>query len=110
MTYFKDVFFSNIKITLMILVLGSSLSFGQEGQGRKGMDPEKVKTLEKASEEALKDVTELAQKAEKIVAFRQANEKAYGFPSGVDELQKMKEATESFADNELEEIEEFYES
>lgn len=102
--------FKNITIALVILLFGSSLSIGQEGQGIRGMDPENVKILEKASEEGLNDITELAKEAEKLVAFRQANEKAYGLPSGVEELQKMKETTESFANNELGEIVEFYQS
>ncbi len=101
----------NIQIALVILLFGSSLSIGQETDGEiRGIDPEERKKLEKASEEALKDITELAKEAEKLVAFRQANEKAYGLPSELEKLKKMQEATESFADNELEEINDFYTS
>jgi NTP pyrophosphatase (non-canonical NTP hydrolase) len=100
----------NFSIILIIILISSSLSFGQEGQGRRGMDLEKVKILEKASDEALEDVKDLARQAEKIVAFRQANEKAYGFPSDLQDLQKMQVTTESFENNELKKVLEFYES
>jgi len=92
-------------VTLIIVMLGSAISFGQSG-----MDPDEVKRINKASDEALEDVKELARQAEKLVAFRQANEKAYGFPSDVQELQKMQNATKSFADDDLEEIVKFYET
>jgi len=103
-------FFKSIFITITILALTGVISFAQENQGRKSMDPAKIKLLEEASEKALEDVKKLNKYAEKLVAFRQANEKAYGFPSELEKLQKMHEATKSFEDDELEEIIDYYES
>ena len=103
--------FGNVKIALIVFLLGGSLSFGQDNTNEiRGMDPELRVKLEKASEEALNDVTELSNKAEKLVLFRQTNEKAYGLPSALNELQKLQRTTEAFADNELKEVEDFYTS
>ena len=99
-----------LSVTIISVMITSSFCFGQEEQLIRGYDNEEVKKLEKASEEAQEDAKELTLQAEKLVAFRQANEKAYGFPSDLQELQKMQEATESFAENELEDVIEYYES
>jgi len=102
--------FRTINLILIILITGISILLGQENQERRGTDQAEYERLTKASEEALAEMKELNTHAEKLVLFRQANEKAYGFPSELEKLQKMHEATESFEDDELEEIVEYYES
>ena len=102
--------FGRFCVLLIIMLIHNPAVLGQESNLRRGTDPEEFKKLEKASEEALVDVKELARQAEKLVAFRQANEKAYGFPSDLQELQKMQEATKSFEENVFDDIVEFYES
>ncbi len=74
------------------------------------MSQEEYDKYEKASEDALKEVNEFAKIAEKLRIFRQSNDMAYGFPSDLEKLKKMQEATDSFANNELKEIEESYKS
>lgn len=102
--------FRTINFILIIMITGISILCGQESQGRRGTDQAEYERLVKASEESLEDVKELNKYAEKLVALRQANEKAYGLPSELQKLQKMQEVIETFENNELEEIVEYYES
>ncbi len=104
----------NVSIDFMlifiIIVVGFSLSFAQNEKSLKDMPQEEYDKYEKASENALKDVDAFAKMAEKLRVFRQQNDMAYGFPSDLNKLQKMKNASDSFAENDLKEIETFYQS
>ncbi len=102
--------FKNIIVFFIIISAGFSISFAQSEKSLKDMPQEEYDKYEKASENALKDVDELAKMAERLRVFRQHNDMAYGFPSDLNKLQKMKNASDSFAENDLKEIETFYQS
>jgi hypothetical protein len=101
----------NVKVTILVLLIaGFSFSFAQNEKSLKDMPREEYDKYQKASEDALKEVSEFAKMAEKLRVFRQTNDLAYGFPSDVEKLKDMQKAADSFAENDLKEIEEFYKS
>ena len=100
----------NFTVVFSIVVFGFSFSFAQEEKSLKDMPQNEYDKYEKASEDALKEVNEFAKMAEKLRIFRQSNDMAYGFPADLVKLKKMQNETESFADNELKKIEDFYKS
>jgi len=74
------------------------------------LDPDQIKELEAAREEGCDDVARLSEAEKKLMHFKQANDRSYGLPSDVEELERMQSAAEKFVDDDLEDIEDLLKS
>ncbi|MDX2510014.1 MAG: hypothetical protein QNK28_10750 [Desulfobacterales bacterium] len=78
--------------------------FYKEMNRLEGLDPKNYDSMLESRDAALADMKLLDGSAERVRQFKQANDRSYGLPSSVEELERMLSLTKAFIKDDVEEV------